>query len=155
MPTEAQIYREKFLRCLDGLRKNDKEKFKDVEDPVITLEDKSFSTLTNIKEVLQMIKDRGWKKVALVTSAYHVPRARALYEQALKQHEEIQVSIDFLSAEKIAKKTEPGKYDEFIEMAYQSTEAQKRISNEKKGLEDIKAGRYAAGEFQLEEGVDK
>ncbi len=157
VPTEAAVYREKFLRSLDALKKRGdyKEKFKEVEAPDVILEDKSFSTLSNIQEILQIIQNRGWKKVAIVSSDYHMPRVRALYQQALGQHKEILIDIDFRSAEDIVKEAEPGKYDDVIKRAYKSEEARRRVSNEARGLEDIKSGKYAVGEFQLKNEGDQ
>lgn len=77
-------------------------------------------------------------------------RVKVLYEQALAQHKELGADVYFISAEKYVKEIDPGKYDEVIDKAYRSEEAQKRIASEAKGLEDIRAGRYAVGEFQLE-----
>lgn len=153
VPTEAEVYKDKFLRSLAGLkkRKDFEKKFENIEEPDITLEDKSVNTASNIKEVLQMIQDKGWKKVAIVSSDYHIPRITALYQQVLKKLGGVQIDISFLSAENVAKEAEPGKYDEVIERAYKSSGAEKRIASEAKGLADLKSGKYVMGEFQLED----
>lgn len=153
IPTEAETYQDKFLRSLDALkkRKENAEKIKNLEEPETILEEKSVTTLTNIKECLQIVKDKGWKKIAIVSSDYHIPRIKALYEQALKQHPELQIEIEFMSAEDVVKKAEPGKYDKIIETAYKTPEAKKRLANEAKGVKDIKSGKCALGEFQLED----
>lgn len=150
IPTEAQTYQKKFLRSIEGMkkRKHDDE-LNGLEEPEIILEDKSFSTMTNIKELLQMIVDNNWRSIKIISSDYHIPRVQALYEQALAQHPEIDVAIEFVSAEEYVKRMYPGKYDKVIDSAYRSEEALKRIENEKKGLEDIKNGTYAVEEFQL------
>jgi hypothetical protein len=61
------------------------------------------------------------------------------------------IGVVFLGAEDTVKETEPGKYDAVIDRYYGTSEAKKRISNENRGVEDIQLGRYAKGEFQLDE----
>jgi uncharacterized SAM-binding protein YcdF (DUF218 family) len=153
IPTEAETYRDKFLRSLDAFkkRKENAEKIKSLEKPETILEKKSVTTLTNIKECLQIVQDKGWKKIAIMSSDFHIPRIKALYAQALKQHPKLQIEVEFMSAEEVVKKAEPGKYDKVIEMAYQTPEAKKRLDNEARGIEDIKSGKYAIGEFQLKD----
>lgn len=136
VPTEALVYFRIFLQLI-------REEMLEPEE--IILEEKSTTTLENIREVLDIIKDRKWKKVAIVSSAYHIRRVKALCSMALKQVG-LNVSVDFLSAEGVLM---PGKYDEIIKNAYKTEEARKRIKNERAGVQDIKEGRYAIREFQL------
>ncbi len=149
IPTEAQVYGEKFLGIVEHFNK--KKRTENLEAPQVIHEDQSFNTLSNIIEVLQMIRDKNWQKVAIVSSNYHIPRVKALYEQALKKHSELKVEIDFISAEKTVEEAEPGKYDEVIKRFYGTPEAEKRIKNEEGGLKDIKSGKYTVGEFQLKD----
>lgn len=149
IPTEAEVYGEKFLSIVKHFGK--RSGAENLEAPQIIHEDRSFNTLSNIIEVLQMIKDKNWQKVAIVSSDYHIPRVKALYEQALKKHPELQIEIDFVSAEDTVEEAEPGKYDEVIKRFYGSPEAEKRVKNEEGGLKDIKSGKYAVGEFQLKD----
>lgn len=152
VPPESHEYAATFKRLIEDLKKRpeNQEKFKDMEEPLITSEDRSTTTLTNIREALQIILDSGWKKVAFVSNEYHIPRIEALYKQALEKHPEVQVNVSFIPAETIVKEAEPGKYDEEICKAYCSEEAKKRIINEIQGIEDLEAGKYALEEFQLE-----
>jgi uncharacterized SAM-binding protein YcdF (DUF218 family) len=151
IPPEANVHADKFTRSLTALSKKPEwqEKFKDTEEPEIILEDRSTSTLTNIQEVLQIILDRDLKKVAIVSSDYHIPRVKALYEEALKKHPEIKAEITFISAESEVKKDQPGKYEGIIDEAYKTPIAKTRLAAEKKGLDDLKAGKYSLQEFQL------
>ena len=152
VPTEAEVYKDKFLRSLAGLkqRKDFEKKFENIEEPEIILEDKAANTVGNIKGVLQIVQDKGWKKVAIVSSDYHIPRIKALYQQALEKLGGMSVDISFLSAENIAKEIAPEKYDDTIARAYRSSGAKTRLDSEAKGLADLKSGKYVMGEFQLE-----
>lgn len=151
VPPEAQVYAEKFIRILKGLqRRSDyRNKFSDIEEPVITLENRSFNTTSNIKEVLQIIRDNNWQKVAILSSKYHIPRVQALYSMALEQHPEVRIGIDFIKAEDYVEQTEPGEYDSVIVRYEKTSEAKKRYANEEQGLEAIRKGKYHRGEFQL------
>lgn len=151
VPTEASVYQDKFERILHGLNDSAEyhDKFADLEDPNILLEDRSNSTLTNIQNICQMILDNHWRKVAIVSSDYHIPRVSALYHQVLPKHPELDFcQIEFISAENYVKSV-TDKYDAVINRYYESPQANERLKNEQKGLEDIKEGRYALGEFQL------
>lgn len=153
VPSEAQVMKDKFLRNIEGLLK--KKEYRDritgltEATPEIILEDKSTSSLTNIQEVLGIISGRGWKKVAIVSSDYHIPRVKALYEMVLITQNITDVHIDFISAEEKMKEVNREVYDGIIEKAYRSESAKKRIDNETKGLRDIKDGTYSLTEFQL------
>ena len=154
IPTEASVFRDKFLRVLAGLRKQSDhvKKFQGLEDPETVLEDRSVSTRSNIEELLKLAVGNKWKKIGLVTNNYHIPRVKALYEQELRQYQKLGImepDIDFLSAEDIAKATEPGKYDTVIKRFSRTAEAKRRIASDRQGLEDLRAGRYAVEEFQL------
>lgn len=152
VPTQADVYAKAFARRIAELKikpeylKNEEKN----EKPEAILEDRSATTLANIQEVMQIIKDRGWKKVAILTSEYHRPRTRALYEKVLLEHkDEINCEIIFLSAEEELIRLNPGKYDKDISTAYSTAEAKERIQNEERGLKDINSGKYTMVEFQL------
>jgi uncharacterized SAM-binding protein YcdF (DUF218 family) len=148
VPPEADVYARHFTDMLHTPRYEDQAR--DHDDPSIILENTSITTLTNIQEVLQLISDSGWDRVCIVTSKYHVPRVQALYEMALKKvADKINPHIDFLGAEDVVADLEPGVYDQDIREAYSLPEAEKRLTNEARGLADIKAGKYAIREFQL------
>jgi uncharacterized SAM-binding protein YcdF (DUF218 family) len=151
IPSDSEVYTEKFRSGLEGLKKRSDyaEKFKDLEEPDTLLEDKSSNTQTNIREVLRLIYKSKWQQVAILTNDYHLPRVQALYEQALRDHPEIKIQMTFLSAEKILKKYQPGKYDKVIENAYKSPDGILRLQNEAKGLEDFKSGKYKIEPFDI------
>lgn len=51
-----------------------------VPTSAIILEPKSVNTHENAVNTAQLLRERGWTKVLLVTSAFHMPRAVALFE---------------------------------------------------------------------------
>ncbi len=104
-------------------------------------------------ETLELKEEKGWEKVALISSDYHIPRIKALFEKALREEKDkdIKLELDYVSAEEKVKESHPGRYDDIIEQAYKTGDAQKRLKSEKRGLEDMEKGTYAEREFQLEE----
>jgi hypothetical protein len=56
------------------------------------VEDHSTTTAENVSEIAAMARQRGWRRVLLVTSNYHVPRAAQLVESS-------DVTADVVSAE--------------------------------------------------------
>ena len=141
VPTEASVYAAAFQRRLD-------EASVDSSAPDIILEDRSFSTLSNVEEVMGLVREHGWQRVAVVTSDYHVPRVRALYDEVLRLYP-VGVVIDFISAEEVVTEAHPGEYDDVIAEAYATPEAVKRRESEQNGLLALWAGRYALNELQL------
>jgi uncharacterized SAM-binding protein YcdF (DUF218 family) len=156
IPPEARIYGDQFERVLAGLQKRSDfaERFQQLETPEVGYEDRSQNTETNLREVLRLIHESKWQRVALLTSDYHVPRVRELYEQALRDHPEIQTEITFLSAEDIMKESQPGKYDDVIRKAYESEDGVLRQANEAKGLADLQSGRYRVKPFDIADRSD-
>ncbi len=79
VPDEALVYQDKFVRVVDSLKKKlDEETLQNLEKPEITLETQSFNTLNSVREIITILKTRGWKRLALMTSGYHIPQTRAL-----------------------------------------------------------------------------
>lgn len=51
-----------------------------VPDSNLVLEDQSLNTTENAKNTVTLLRQRGISEIILVTSAYHMPRAQALFE---------------------------------------------------------------------------
>lgn len=51
----------------------------------IILETKAANTKENAKFVLPIVLDKGYKKVTLVTNAYHMPRSMMNFEKSYKE----------------------------------------------------------------------
>lgn len=135
VPSDASVYCQDFLSQLDG------------PAPTIILEERSFNTSSNIIESLAIIRNHAWRRVAVLSSNYHIPRIRALFNMICKNNP-LATELVFLGAEDVVKEFEPGVYDAEIDAAYASPEGQKRLENEARGLKSIKDGIYVLGEFQ-------
>jgi uncharacterized SAM-binding protein YcdF (DUF218 family) len=137
VPSEALVYSRVFSEELNlrGLRL-----------PHIALEEISQNTEGNIREALALTEKHAWRRLAVITSAYHVARVEALFALLLQS---TSPSVKLLSAEAIVQAARPGAYDAIIADAYHTSEARQRIENEEKGVKALRAGTYATGEFQL------
>jgi uncharacterized SAM-binding protein YcdF (DUF218 family) len=145
VPTEAEIYEEKFLRVIEGLKKRPdyKTKLENLPPPNVIKEDKSFNTASNIEEISKIIKKQGWQNVRIVSSKYHIPRIKALYEHAQNNDLELKnVKIEFISAEDFVINKKPGRYDKTIKQYYQTDAAKRRLESEARGLHDLQHGTY-------------
>lgn len=148
-PTEAEVYSIDFVARLQRYRKEHHDA--NLPEPTIILEDRSVNTYSNITEVLEIIRTQGWKKVAIMSARYHVPRVKALCEMILSNGhvDAVKAEITFLMSEDIIVQAAPGQYDAMIAEAYSSEQGQKRLAIEAQGLSDIQEGRYVISEFQL------
>ena len=154
VPTEASVLGDKFQRVLAGLQKRSdyQGRFDELEEPIVEGQERSYNTLTNIEEALKAVQSSGYKRICFLSSNYHIPRYRALWDMVLKSKGiALPTEIDFIGAEDVVKELEPGKYDEVIDKAYKTEAAKQRIENEERGVRDIAEGRYAYKEFQLDE----
>ena len=145
LPAEALIYSNVFQKLIADFREKDTA----LEQPTIFLEAKSVNTASNIREVLELARGKDWNMIAIISSEYHIPRVRALYDSIRNQIGGIKLLSSFLSAEEILKTTRPGKYDTEIEAAYASKAAQLRLYNETQGLKAFRQKKYIFSEYQL------
>jgi len=81
----------------EAMKKFMKDKFTEIPDKDIILEEKSFDTPTNAREVKKIIKKHGFKKLALLTTKANMLRADKLFK-----HFGIKVD-DFYSEEETKK----------------------------------------------------
>lgn len=68
----------------EGIEANDMRDFlvdAGVPDKAIIREDRSRNTEENARHTAEILKTRGWSKILLVTSAYHLPRAVAIFKK--------------------------------------------------------------------------
>ncbi len=148
VPTEAQVYSQDFLRRLGNGKPTSRLE--------IILEEKSVNTHSNLTECIKVINQHPtWKKVAIMSARYHIPRIEALWQMATAAHN-TEVTPDFLVAEDVIEHFLPGIYTDMIKDAYNSPEGLKRVANEIQGLQDMRDGKYVVTEFQLaKQSVDK
>lgn len=145
VPTDAEIHEEQFVQ--DILR--DQRHTLTTPQPTTFLENTSVNTVASIVNLFDMSKEHGWQTMGLISSDYHIPRIQALCELIFAQLQSRPVTLTFLSAERLLKERRPGVYDTEIDTAYATPDALERIKNEQNGCQDIAAGRYHLGEFQL------
>jgi uncharacterized SAM-binding protein YcdF (DUF218 family) len=138
VPPESEVYAARFKEALAG-----------EPLPEILVETASSTTLTDLIEAIREAKKHGWHRIAVVSSDYHIPRVRALYEHVLAAQSDTQFEAEFLSAEKTVQEFQPGVFDREITEAYASDGARERQQNEQRGLQDLRDGKYATKEFQL------
>lgn len=62
----------------------------------IIIEDESSNTEGNAFWFVRHARDRNWKKILLVTSSYHMKRARLIFELTLK-HQGLPIRVDTVS----------------------------------------------------------
>jgi len=125
-PSEAQVMKDEMARY-------------GVPPEAIILEDVSLSTLENAKECAKVIKEKDFKKIAVLTNSFHLARSKAMFESLGLKDEGRELS--FLSSEKILAKKSP-RHEAIIRKVYGSQSMKERIKMEKKGIEDFRAGRY-------------
>lgn len=68
VPSEAEV----MAKILNELK---------IPEEVIFLDDKSLDTFENAKNIGALVKEKDFKNIVLVTSAYHMPRSVMLFEK--------------------------------------------------------------------------
>ena len=69
-PGTQQIYSEGMARHARSLG---------VPDNALTLETRSISTFENARFTIDLLRERGWRRITLVTDDYHLLRSQALF----------------------------------------------------------------------------
>ena len=143
-PSEAEVFSDKFTRVLAGLknRSDYTDRFNGLESPVIGTEDLSTNTFRNLEHTFREIKKLNLKKVAILTSDYHIPRTQALLEEVRKELGLEGIEVIFISAEEFMKDSQPGKYDKIIEEIYSHPFMEERLKAEAQGVQDLREGKY-------------
>ncbi|MDO8558500.1 MAG: YdcF family protein [bacterium] len=98
-----------------------------VDEKTIILQENSYSTFTELLELIKLIAANDWHHVSVITSDFHIPRSKAMLEhidelhdpngyweqpevqEALKKFKEMRssVRITFVSAEEVLLATSP------------------------------------------------
>lgn len=112
----------------------------------IIKETKSKNTCAELIELQKIIKERGLKIIIIISNKYHLPRLQAMVKYCpnlaeLKKMFAIS-KLTLKSAEDILIKHDPAAWRKIIAKAYNSAGTKERIKLEKKGVKDIKAGKY-------------
>jgi hypothetical protein len=129
-PTVAEVIRKELMEL--GVPKE-----------LIIKEENSGNTYQQLREIKKIITERRIKNLGILSSEWHLPRIKAMLEvlEELKSIFEI-TKVAYLSAEKICLKYNKEVWHELIAQAYKSDGLKERIEQEKRGVQDIREGKY-------------
>jgi len=129
----------------------------------ILLEENSMVTMAEFMELIKIANEKGWPQVAVLTSDYHTPRCKMIWEKladlvngadisgvrkkeffkALADFKRNNVQIVFVGAEDILEKVNED-YRVLINEAKESDGYKERLKLEKKGIKDLQENNYKA-----------
>lgn len=139
-PTMAKVNRDELVRL-------------GVDEERIELEEDSFSTISQLTEMIKKAVNNKWRHVAVVSNAYHLPRITEMTNRLpeIVDDPEFQAKFDefklndgrvyFVSAESILRVISDH-YTHFLEEAEQSPAYLATVAAEAKGLDDLRSGKY-------------
>jgi len=109
----------------------------------ILTETRSNNTFEQLLEIKKILKRNKYGKIFIVSNEWHLPRIRAFikYRPELKPLKNNPI-IQLKSAEAVMTKSEPVKWKKLISSVYKSRAMRERVKIERKGIKDIKAGKY-------------
>lgn len=121
----------------------------------IILEEKSDSTVTELVEMVKMAVKNGWTRINILTSGFHIPRTREIFNHlesilsyddsefdvAIKKFKKMDPVVSFISADSILINTSDH-YQYLFNKVNQLNSYKERIAAEERGIRDIKAGVY-------------
>lgn len=112
----------------------------------IIQESQSENTFAGLVAIQRMIQEGNYQRVLLLSNEFHLPRIQTMIECVNQLHFLFRLlsfgMLNFLSAEKICVDNDKIEWEPIIRKAYESESMRKRLSNEARGVEDIKKGRY-------------
>lgn len=150
-PTMAAVSRQELLR-------------RGVPDSQMMLEEESFSTFTELVEMLKLAIDNNWTKISIITSDYHIPRTAEMMRQiesldkiapdehrqeaieAMQEFETFKANggqISFVAAEDILVKISD-RYKVYLDQVKQTPSFKATLESEARGLAHLKSGDYHA-----------
>lgn len=116
-------------------------------------EELSFSTLTQIKEMVIKAVDQNWTKLIAVTNTYHLPRIREMnrqldviiddevFQAALKIFKERGGKVEYIGSEDIIRLVS-SHYKKYLDEAEKTQGFTTTVAAEAQGLSDLQAGKY-------------
>ena len=119
LPSEARVMSDFLKRKY----KNESDSFTEIPTDQIVLEEKSKNTAENLENILKLIKERGWQKVAFLTNDYHLPRVQELAHN-------YGIDAQELSAEDELEQRDP-RFQRVIDKYYESSEIKAAERKEK------------------------
>ena len=132
----------------------------EVPDSQIIVQEDSIDTATELIELMRMTENMGWKRVVMITNDYHLPRAKAIFEnlealaaknyeeedskevaKLLKRTKEAGTELIFQGAEEILELRSPH-YKNLIAAAQDTQAFKDRVAAEANGVKQILDGTY-------------
>ena len=119
----------------------------------IQREESSFSTITQLVEMVRLAVENKWERIAAMTNEFHFPRMIEMFErldsiidddafqQTLREFKQQGTQVGFITAESILRLVD-SKYGNYIDQVARSPQYAHTVAAEAKGLEDLRAGRY-------------
>jgi len=105
-------------------------------------ENRSNNTYQQLEELANIVKDRNFKNVILISNKYHLPRIKVFKETDKNLRKILAPVLTIKSAEEILIAANPKKWAPYIKKAYNSKFMKERITLEKRGEKQIKNGTY-------------
>lgn len=139
-PTMASIIKQELIQ-------------RGVDEGRIEEETNSFSTVTQLTEMIKLSVKEGWKRVAVMTNEYHQPRVQAMldrldtiiddaeFQKTLAAFREQGTEVVLVNAEPVMRITDPH-FAAYLERVEQTPQYQHTLATEAQGLKDLEAGRY-------------
>ena len=114
-----------------------------VKNNDIIQESKSINTYSQLQELMNIIRENNVEHVDIISSAYHLPRIKAMIENIQEFREFFNKNnLNLLSAENICIKYDEEKWQEIINNAYSSESMKKIRQHEDMGIKDLIDGKY-------------
>lgn len=119
----------------------------------ITREEDSFSTVTQLTEMIRLAVANNWAKIASLTNEYHHPRVQAMYERldsiiddaqfqkTLAKFKKQGTKVVFIDAEPVMRLIDPH-FVTYLNEVAKTPQFKHTLETEAKGLADLKAGHY-------------
>ncbi len=117
----------------------------------IIREDKSADTLQTMDEIVILIERYGWRNVLMITSEYHMTRAKLSFDQPSREvapgvgiawgRVSSLVTVSFVSAESVLTLRSP-RYRRLIARVKELPSYKKRVFFEERGIAKLKSGGY-------------
>jgi uncharacterized SAM-binding protein YcdF (DUF218 family) len=133
-PSEASVMRDETARRI-GVRPP-------AESPTFFLEENSTNTRENAVESLKIVRQAGWKRIAVLSNEYHMRRVERFFEIAQEETQTRDVAIAFISAEEVLKERSPH-YRALIERLEHSRAMRTRREWEATGIQALDEGQYS------------
>lgn len=124
-----------------------------VDPERIEMEESSFSTITQMVEMVRMSVKNKWERVLALTNEFHLPRMTAMFDmletiiddadfqQTLAEFRARGTQVQFMPAERVLL-TADVRFAKYIDRVADSEQYAKTVAAEAQGLQDLLNGKY-------------